>query len=138
MINFVIVTHGEFGAYLVEAAESIVGRQKDGVRVLSVSARLGIGELRERLKKLVKELSGADGLIIFTDMPAGTPVNIAFPAVSDRPKVELVSGVNLYMLVSAFSHREYYTLENLTAKVLRDGQGSICDIRRLVESKVKA
>lgn len=138
MINFIIVTHGEFGAYLVEAAESIVGRQKEGIRVLSVSARLGIVELRERLRKAVAQLACGDGLIVFTDMPAGTPMNVAFPAVQKQARAEIISGVNLYMLVSAFSHRESHTLENLVAKVLRDGQSSICDIRRLVESKLKA
>lgn len=137
MINFIIVTHGEFGAYLVEAAESIVGRQKEGVRVLSVSARLGVVELRERLRKAVAQLACGDGLIVFTDMPAGTPMNVAFPAVQKQARAEIISGVNLYMLVSAFSHRERATLENLVAKVLRDGQSSIRDIRRLVESRVE-
>ncbi|MBI4678901.1 MAG: hypothetical protein HY748_15085 [Elusimicrobia bacterium] len=131
MINFVIVTHGEFGAYLVEAAEAIVGRQA-GVRAVSVSARQSLAETRERLERTAESLSGADGLIVFTDMQAGTPVNLAFPVVKDRPRTELVCGVNLAMLVTAFSNRGALGLAELREKVLKNGRSAVCDFRRLV------
>jgi len=131
MINFVIVTHGEFGAYLVEAAESIVGRQSQGVRVVGISPRLSVPEIRERIEKAVRELAGGDGMILFTDMPGGTPSNLSFPVVKDAPRVEMISGVNLYMLVSAFNHRGDTPLPNLVEKVLADGQKSIRDIRHM-------
>jgi len=130
VINFLIVTHGEFGAYLTEAAESIVGPQAEGVRVLSISPRVAVGELRERIRRAIAELSGADGLILFTDMPGGTPSNLAFPLVQNAPRVEMVTGVNLYMLVSAFGHRADTALPALVEKVLADGQRSVCDVRR--------
>jgi len=130
VINFLIVTHGEFGAYLTEAAESIVGPQEEGVRVISISPRVAVGELRERIRRAIAELSGADGLILFTDMPGGTPSNLAFPLVQHAPRVEMVTGVNLYMLVSAFGHREDTALPDLVEKILADGQKSVCDVRR--------
>jgi PTS system mannose-specific IIA component len=130
MINFVVVTHGEFGAYLVEAAESIVGRQSHGVRVVGISPRLSVPEIRERILKAVKDLSNADGLLLFTDMPGGTPSNLSFPVVKDAQRVEMLSGVNLYMLISAFNNRDL-PLAKLVEKVLADGQKSIRDIRRL-------
>ncbi|MBI5241376.1 MAG: PTS fructose transporter subunit IIA [Elusimicrobia bacterium] len=130
MINFLIVTHGEFGAYLTEAAESIVGGQEQGVKVLSISPRVGVAEIRERIRRAIRELSGPDGLILFTDMPGGTPSNLAFPLVKDAARVEMITGVNLYMLVSAFGHRTDYKLPALVQKVLTDGQRSVCDVRR--------
>jgi PTS system mannose-specific IIA component len=130
VINFLIVTHGEFGAYLTEAAESIVGRQEEGVRVLAISPRVAVGELRERIRRAIAELSGGDGLILFTDMPGGTPSNLAFPLVQNASRVEMVTGVNLYMLVSAFSHRTDTALPVLVEKVLADGQKSVFDVRR--------
>lgn len=136
MINFIIVTHGEFGAYLVEAAEGIVGSQARGVRVVPISSRLSVPEIRERVERAIDELSNADGLIVFTDMPGGTPSNLSFPLIKDRRKVELISGVNLYMLVSAFSHRDE-RLERLVEKIIADGQKSIRDIRQLFLSKVR-
>lgn len=137
MVNFVIVTHGEFGAYLVEAAESIVGRQSQGVRAVGISPRLSVPEIRERIQKAVRELSGKDGLILFTDMPGGTPSNLSFPVVKDAARVEMISGVNLYMLISAFNHREDTPLEKLVEKILTDGQKSIRDVRHMFLSGAK-
>lgn len=138
MVNILVVTHGEFGAYLVEAAESIVGQQGRGVRAVSISARLSVPEIRERIRRAVRELSGVDGLLLFTDMPGGTPGNLSFPLVKDLPRVEMVSGVNLYMLVAAFSHRERCGLPELLEKVIADGQRSIRDIRRLFQAGTAA
>ncbi len=137
MINILVVTHGEFGAYLVEAAESIVGRQGQGVRVLGISPRLSVPEIRERIHKAVRELSAADGLVVFTDMPGGTPSNLSFPIIKDAPRVEMISGVNLYMLVSAFNHRDDMPLERLIDKIISDGQKSIRDIRQMFLSGAK-
>lgn len=137
MINFIIVTHGEFGAYLVEAAESIVGRQAAGVRAISISPRVSVAEIRERLKHAIKELAAPGGLILFTDMPGGTPGNLSFPLIKELSGVELVSGVNLYMLVSAFSHRDRCRLDELVEKVIQDGRKSVCDIRRMFVSKAR-
>ena len=137
MVNFLIVTHGEFGAYLVEAAEHIVGRQGQGVKVVGISPRLSVPEIRERIKKAVAALRCDDGLIVFTDMPGGTPSNLSFPIVKDAPRTELLSGVNLYMLVSAFGNRAGLPLEKLLEKLIADGQKSIRDIRGMFLASAK-
>lgn len=131
MINFIVVTHGEFGAYLIEAAEGIVGRQAQGVRSIATSSRLSVPEIKQKISRALRELESPDGIVVFTDMPGGTPNNLAFPLVKDAPRVEMVSGVNLYMLVSAFSHRERLTLERLVEKIVADGQKSIRDVRAM-------
>lgn len=137
MINFIVVTHGEFGAYLVEAAESIVGRQTQGVRVVGISSRLSVPEIQERIRKAIEELRSAEGLVLFCDMPGGTPGNLSFPLLKDAPRVEMISGVNLYMLVCAFSHREDLPLGKLVDKIIADGQKSIRDIRQMFLSRTR-
>ena len=138
MINFIIVTHGEFGAYLVEAAEGIVGRQAQGVRVVATSSRQSVAEIKRRIERALAELSNHDGVILFTDMPGGTPNNLSFPLIRNEKRVEMISGVNLYMLVSAFSHRAQMPLNALVEKVVADGQKSIRDIRALFVAAVGA
>ncbi len=137
MINFVIVTHGEFGAYLVEAAEGIVGRQAQGVRVVSTSSRQSVAEIKRRIESALAELANADGVILFTDMPGGTPNNLSFPLVRNEQRIEMVSGVNLYMLISAFGQRDRMTLKTLVEKIVADGQKSIRDIRALFLSAAR-
>lgn len=136
MINFIVVTHGEFGAYLVEAAEGIVGRQAQGVRVVATSSRQPIEDIRRRIKRALAELSNPEGVLVFTDMPGGTPNNVSFPLIRDEKNVEMISGVNLYMLVSAFSNRSQLPLPRLVEKVVADGQKSIKDIRAMFVAAV--
>lgn len=136
MIHLLIVTHGEFGAYLVEAAEEIVGPQEEGVQVVSISARQSIEEVKARVAAAVQGLSGGDGLVVFTDMPGGTPTNAVLPAVSGLGgRVRVLSGFNLYMLVSAFNHRRGLTLEELAARLLEDGRKSIVDVGQAFQSR---
>lgn len=136
MINFIVVTHGEFGAYLVEAAEGIVGRQAQGVRVVATSSRQSVDDIRRRIKRALAELASPDGVLLFTDMPGGTPNNLSFPLIRDEKNVEMISGVNLYMLVSAFSNRALLPLPGLVEKVVSDGQKSIKDIRAMFVAAV--
>ncbi len=135
MLNFIVITHGEFGAYLVEAAESIVGRQERGVRAIPVTARASVPEIRERVVKAIQELASPDGLVVFVDMPGGTPANVAFPLLKGLQRAELVTGVNLYMLVSAFSNRNRLPIRELVEKAIVDGQRSIKDVRQMVLAK---
>lgn len=130
MINLIVVTHGEFGAYIMEAAEQIVGRQEVGVRVITISARVGVSEIRERICRAITALGPAEGLIIFTDISGGTPSNLAFPLIQDMPRVEIIAGLNLYMLISALTHRGHCNLEELVEKIIADGRKSICNLRR--------
>jgi mannose/fructose-specific phosphotransferase system component IIA len=135
MINFLIVTHGEFGAYLIEAAEAIVGAQAEGVRAISISPRHSIDEIRDALTMAIRELEGPDGLIVAADMPGGTPMNVALPLLKDLPNVQMVSGLNLYMLVGAFTRRASGTLEEVTRRMVEDGKKSVHDLKQLLEAQ---
>jgi PTS system mannose-specific IIA component len=135
VINILIVTHGEFGAYLVEAAEEIVGRQESGVAAVSISSRLPVEEIRNRVQVAVNDLRGADGLIIGIDMPGGTPGNVCMPPAKDCADVSVVSGVNLYMLITAFNGRRQDTLEKLVEKMLVAGKRSVADVKEVFRTK---
>ncbi|MFH1725410.1 MAG: PTS fructose transporter subunit IIA [Elusimicrobiota bacterium] len=134
MINFLIVTHGEFGAYLVEAAEAIVGAQPDGVRIVSISPRHSIDIIRESIVAGLKGLDTPDGVVVVSDMPGGTPTNVALPLVKDSPNIRMVSGLNLYMLIVAFTRRSSAPLDEVVSKMVDDGRKSIQDVKKLLEA----
>ncbi len=132
MINLIIITHGEFGAYLVEAAEWIVGRQPQGVEVISISPKTALDKVRENLNEAVARNNSPDGLIFMTDMLGGTPTNMVLPLAKDLSNSAVICGININMLVSAFSYRSAMSLENLANKILEDGRKSICDVKNLL------
>ncbi|MFA6029992.1 MAG: hypothetical protein WC969_09075 [Elusimicrobiota bacterium] len=132
MVNIIVVTHGEFGAYLVEAAEEIVGPQESGVRCVSISSRLSVDEVRARLAAVVSELKGEGGLIVAVDMPGGTPCNIAMGVVREDPVIRVICGVNLYMLVTAFGCRRTCGLDETVERMLSGGRRAIVDMKSLL------
>ncbi|MBI3300145.1 MAG: hypothetical protein HYZ75_18415 [Elusimicrobia bacterium] len=133
MVNLLIITHGEFGAYLVEAAEGIVGPQT-GVRSVGISPRLTVDEIRRRIMTAVAEL-GPGELVVAVDMPGGTPCNVVLPVVKDLPAAHVVSGVNLYMLVSAFNNRGSGDGAQLAERMIDCGRKAVADVKKMLAAK---
>jgi PTS system mannose-specific IIA component len=103
MIGIVILTHGALGLELLRTAEMIIGKQ-DKVDILSVQNGSSLSELASNLDSL-KEKYQNDGLLILTDMFGGSPSNVAM-AYLDNKNVEVITGVNLPMLIKAFTARK--------------------------------
>ena len=130
MIGIVVVTHGQLAGELVNAARTIVG---DIPRIASVSIGWSddMMSAREAIEKALAEVGG-DQALVLTDMFGGTPTNVSLPFPS--PRVEIVTGVNLPMLIKLSSLREGDLLE--IARVVRDqGKGAIYVASEVLEKK---
>ncbi|MFH1619372.1 MAG: hypothetical protein ABIG11_05655 [bacterium] len=132
MTGIIVVTHGEFGAYLVEAAEFIVGAQSDGLEVVSISPRSTLDKVRENVAQAASRMSSANGIIFMTDMLGGTPTNVVLPIARGIPGSSVICGININMVVSAFSYRTSMDRENLVRKIIEDGRRAICDVKSLL------
>ncbi|MEK6790113.1 MAG: PTS sugar transporter subunit IIA [Deltaproteobacteria bacterium] len=123
MVGGIIVTHGSLAASLKEAAESIAGPM-DNVHVVSVITQDATEGIRARIAVAVKEANSGVGVIIFTDMFGGTPTNIAL-SLLEAGRVEVITGVNLPVLLKFVGHRADKPLDEL-ARLLREyGRSSI-------------
>jgi PTS system mannose-specific IIA component len=86
---------------------------------------------REAIERAVAEVGGGDVLIL-TDMFGGTPTNVSLPFLS--PKVEIVTGVNLPMLIKLTTLRDGELVE--VARVVREqGKGAIYVASEILEKK---
>jgi mannose/fructose-specific phosphotransferase system component IIA len=132
MINLIVVTHGEFGAYLIEAAESIVGVQHEGLKNISISPRMSLEHVRSAVADAIAKMRSEDGLIFLLDMPGGTPMNIVLPLAKDIAKSAVICGVNINMLTSAFSYRKDLGFTELSGKIMEDGRKAICEVKSLL------
>lgn len=133
MVSLLIVTHGDFGAYLVEAAESIVGPQNEGVKNISISSRMSLEQINLLVIKATEELKCEDGIIYFVDMPGGTPMNVVLPIANKIEKSAVICGVNISMVISAFAYRKTLEFNQLVEKILNDGKRSICEVKSLLK-----
>ncbi len=124
MVGIVILTHGLFGEELYRSAEMIVGRQ-DKVEIISMQAGFSLDDVAGRLEGVIN-LYGSECCLVFTDMFGGSPSNISM-AYLGADTVEVVSGVNLPMLLKAFTMRMdgKRTLSEIASESARAGQESI-------------
>lgn len=124
MTGIILVCHGDLGRQLVKVAESIVG-ENSSVRVVSISQeRAAMEAARKEIEQAIRAADSGGGVLILTDMFGGTPSNFALSFLADG-KVEVVTGVNLPMLIKAISHRERRSVRDLAGLVRDAGVSSI-------------
>ncbi|HEV7500394.1 MAG TPA: PTS sugar transporter subunit IIA [Vicinamibacteria bacterium] len=130
MIGIVVVTHGALAGELVNATRTIVG-DIPAIAAVSIGWTDDMNSARQAIERAVAEVGGGDVLIL-TDMFGGTPTNVSLPFLS--PKVEIVTGVNLPMLIKLTTLREGELVE--VARVIRDqGKGAIYVASEILEKK---
>ena len=103
-MDLLIVTHGTFGAALLDAASEIVGR-KPGVQALGLPLREGADDLSRWVGEALAGSEPSGGLLILVDFAGGTPDNVA-RRLSQGRKAAVVTGLNMPMLIHALSHRD--------------------------------
>jgi PTS system mannose-specific IIA component len=104
MIGLVLVTHGRLAEEFIAAMQHVVGPQQQ-IRAICIHADDDIEQRRDEIVRAVREVDSGQGVVILTDMFGGTPSNLAISTM-DRPKVEVIAGVNLPMLIKLASVRE--------------------------------
>jgi len=124
MIGIVVVTHSQLGEALIEAAEFIVGSRPERVVSVSIDLNQNVDKLREKVAAGIKKAGREEGILILTDMFGGTPSNISYSFLEEG-RVEVLSGVNLPILVQALNSRAKMGLSELAASLETFGRKSI-------------
>lgn len=134
MISILVVTHGQFGQELLRTAQDIAGRQ-DQVAALAVTPEMGPQDVCRAIQDLLAKMSTAEGALVLVDMLGGTPCNTALLSAKNQP-VEVLTGVNLYMILSSFNNRTKLELKALTVKVVEDGKRAIVSAKDMLMKKL--
>lgn len=103
MIGMVLVAHEHIGTEMLRGVEHVLGTQALTAS-LDIAPDTDIEQAKETLSKLIRRCDTGDGVLLFADMFGGTPCNLALSCMQDH-KVEVISGFNLPMLVTAASKR---------------------------------
>lgn len=124
MIGLVIVTHAQLGEAFIEAAEFIIGDRPDGLVSVSIDLAQDVDKLRDKVAAAIKQVDKHDGVLILTDMFGGTPSNISYSFLEEG-HIEVLSGVNLPVLIEATLSRDKLGVTELAAKLETLGKKSI-------------
>ncbi|HWP43089.1 MAG TPA: PTS sugar transporter subunit IIA [Blastocatellia bacterium] len=123
MVGGVIVTHGQLANELVSAAEMIVGEIRH-ITAVSIGWHDDVDVAREEIERAIKRVDTGSGVLMLTDMFGGTPTNIAASFLGQAP-VEIVTGVNLPMVIKLAEQGEDEQLADLARRVRDQGQQQI-------------
>ena len=136
MIGGLVVTHGRLAIELLNAAEMIVG-EVHHITAVSLGWHDDVDMATGMIQKALERVKGPDGVLILTDMFGGTPTNISSTFL-DQDKVEVVTGVNLPMLIKLAQIGEGQTLAAAAKIVKEQGQSSIYIASQLLAPKQRS
>ena len=124
MIGIVITTHSHLGEALIEAAKFIIGNQPEMTVPVSINLDEDAEQLRKKIAKGIKQVNQKDGVLILTDMFGGTPSNLSYSFLEEG-RIEVLSGVNLPILIKALNSRKKMSLDELATTLETFGKKSI-------------
>ena len=126
MIGIVVVTHGQLARELVSAAEMIIG-EIPNVTAVSIGWHESPDDAQREIEEAIARSESGKGTVILTDMFGGTPSNLSMMFL-EKGRVEVVTGVNLPMLIRLASLREEEEGDDLlevAAEAAREGKDNI-------------
>ena len=124
MIGILIVTHSRLGDALIETAELILGTRPEAVAAVSIDLTHNVDRLRQKISDGLRAIRSNDGALILTDMFGGTPSNLSYSFLEEG-RIEVLSGVNLPMLIKALNARDKKALSELAVELEAYGKKSI-------------
>jgi PTS system mannose-specific IIA component len=135
MIGVIITTHGNLGCELIKAAELIKGKL-EGVSYISVDQTNGMEDIKKQISSSIKKLEQGQGVLILTDLFGGTPSNISLSFLKEG-KLEVVTGVNLPMLLKLYDKRQEMTLKDFALYIKDYGKKNIYLASEVLSKKVE-
>ena len=122
-IGGVIVSHGQVANELLAAAETVVGKLNH-IAAVSIGWHDDVEKANEEIANAVRKVSGGKGVLVLTDMFGGTPTNISAMFLADG-EVEIVTGVNLPMVIKLASQPAEISLAEMAKVVEEQGKQAI-------------
>jgi mannose PTS system EIIA component len=121
MIGVVIASHGKLAEELLKTAESVVGELAQ-VRTVNVVA--SDPEVRHKVADAIRAVDGGEGVVLLTDLLGGSPTQLCLSFLNER-RVEVVTGVNLPMVLKLVSLRAGKPITQLARELAEAGRNSI-------------
>jgi PTS system mannose-specific IIA component len=123
-VGVVVVTHGQLATELLNAAEMIVG-DLPGFSAVSIGWHDDVDIARDAIERAIGKARARDrGVLLLTDMFGGTPSNLGLTFL-EAERVEVVTGVNLPMLIKLAKAPENADLTTLARDLCAHGRAAI-------------
>ena len=123
-VAILLITHRPLGHELLGVATTIFGGCPTPADCLDVESDAPREHVLADGERLADALDQGDGVLVLTDLYGSTPANIAIGLISRHPRLRVLAGVNLPMLVRALNYAEL-DLDRVVEKALTGGRDGI-------------
>lgn len=124
MVGILIMTHGSLGQQFIDTARLIGLNSDEAIMALSIDPSDSPDHLRDQTSKSITKVNQGDGVLILTDLFGGTPTNLSLSFLEEG-KVEVVTGLNLPMIIKAVNSRDDQDLPSLASLASEAGKENI-------------
>jgi len=116
----------------LRAAELILGRL-EATDSIAITQTTESEEILREISKKIAALDQGQGVLVLTDMFGGTPSNLSLSFLNNE-MIEVLTGVNLPMIISVAKDRDNLTLNQLGEQAQEAGRRSITLAGKLLKS----
>lgn len=129
-IAIIIATHGVAAEQLLRTTEMLIGEQSDVAFIDFVPGENAETIMGKYQQKLATDLAHCDQVLFLVDTWGGSPFNAANRVIGDQTNMDIVTGVNVPMLVETFMARDDGpSLAELVEVALETGRGGVRALR---------
>lgn len=136
MVSIIISGHGQFSLGLLDAFEMIFGKDAD-VRAIPFFKGEGLPQMQEKFQQAIEQIEPAKEVLILVDVFAGTPYNAASQIAYQNERVDILTGVNLPILLEAAAAKEQLNLIQLIEKLKQVAVDSHKNFRSVLATSVR-
>ena len=122
MVGVIICTHGNSAPELLKSAEMICGKQEN-CQTVSFKEGESLEQLKSEISEKISQLKGT--VFCLTDLKGGTPFNTLVSLLKSNPEMEIITGVNIPMLLELFINRSQLEKEELLSGIMEAGKTGI-------------
>jgi len=133
LVGILIVSHGKLSEALISSVQFVIGNLQK-IKGISIWPRDRKEEVRDRILKGMNEVDDGEGVVILTDILGGTPTNLSLSFLKDE-RVEVVTGVNMPMLLALSSYRKGTSLKEMGKLAKKSGRRSITLVKEVLGKK---
>jgi mannose/fructose-specific phosphotransferase system component IIA len=116
MIGIAIATHGAVASALLDTVIELLGQEVPGLSAIQITDTMSRNEAWNTLVAGVEAVESGEGVLVLVDMFGGTPATLS---------VDVITGVNLAMVLRCVLKRDGHSLSTLSADVLAYGKRNI-------------
>ena len=134
MIAIILGTHGKFSEELLKSTEMILGKQEN-VATITFLPGEGSDDLMKKYEDTIMSLQCEAGVLFMVDLFGGSPFNAASRIAAKEENVDIITGINIPMLLGVFAVREDSTVDELAKVAISTGRHGIKSLKETLRNR---